>query len=76
MTREEGHSDAVESPVFPVAGLLSLGVISSDAVAEGTPALGAEEAARFDAAFEALRAEIEAKLPERWRSDPAEAAEP
>jgi dihydrodipicolinate synthase/N-acetylneuraminate lyase len=57
-------------------GLLSLGVISSDAVAEGTPALGAEEAARFDAAFEALRAEIEVKLPERWRSDPAEAAEP
>ncbi len=51
-------------------GLLRRGVISSDAVAEGTPALDAREAERFDADFERLRAEIEAALPEHWCSDP------
>ena len=55
-------------------GLLRIGVVSSDAVAPGTQALSAEEAERFDASFERLRGEIEATLPERWRSDPAEAA--
>jgi dihydrodipicolinate synthase/N-acetylneuraminate lyase len=55
-------------------GLLRLGVISSDAMAPGNRGLLAEEAARFDEAFEELRAELEAELPERWRSDPAEAA--
>jgi dihydrodipicolinate synthase/N-acetylneuraminate lyase len=54
-------------------GLLRLGVISSDAMASGNRGLLAEEAAQFDSAFEALRGEIEAQLPERWRSDPAEA---
>ncbi len=54
-------------------GLLRIGVVSSDAVAPGTPGLSAEEAARFDAGFERLRGEIEAVLPERWRSDPTQA---
>lgn len=55
-------------------GLFSLGVISSDAVAQGTAALDAAEADSFDGAFERLRAEVEATLPARWCSDPAEAA--
>ena len=54
-------------------GLLRLGVISSDAVAPGTPGLSPEEAARFDRALELLRADLEGALPERWRSDPAAA---
>ena len=56
-------------------GLLRLGVISSDAVARGTPALDAGQAERFDADFEALRAEVKRVLPERWVSDPADAEE-
>ncbi len=56
-------------------GLRRLGVISSDAVATGTPALDAGQAERFDAAFEELRADARALLPERWCSDPAEACE-
>jgi dihydrodipicolinate synthase/N-acetylneuraminate lyase len=55
-------------------GLLVIGVISSDAVAAGTRALSRDEAASFDAAFERLRAEIEATLPSAWCSDPADAA--
>ncbi|MFI5321254.1 MAG: dihydrodipicolinate synthase family protein [Myxococcota bacterium] len=35
--------------------LLLQGVVTSDAVAPGTPALGAAEAAQFDAAFEGVR---------------------
>lgn len=54
-------------------GLLRLGVLESDAVAKGTPALDAEEAARFDADFERLRDSARGVLPERWCSDPAEA---
>jgi len=56
-------------------GLLRLGVISSDRVAEGTPALDARQADRFDADFEALRSDVRASLPERWCSDAAEAEE-
>ena len=55
-------------------GLLRLGVLSSDAVATGTRALGSTEAADFDERFELFRERLEAVLPERWRSDPAEAA--
>lgn len=54
-------------------GLLRLGVISSDAVAAGTPALDAAQAEAFDARFEALRAEARASLPEHWCSEVAEA---
>ncbi len=57
-------------------GLLTLGVISSDAVARGTPALEGEQAARFDRSFEELRAEVRALLPARWVSEPADADEP
>ncbi|MBW2282018.1 MAG: dihydrodipicolinate synthase family protein [Deltaproteobacteria bacterium] len=56
-------------------GLVGLGVISSDAVARGTPALDARQAGSFDAAFEELRSDVRARLPERWCSDPAEATE-
>ena len=52
-------------------GLMNLGVLSSDAVAEGTPALNASQADRFDQSFEALRSQAAAFLPERWISDPA-----
>ncbi len=54
-------------------GLLALGVLSSDAVADGTPALSAAQADVFDRAFERLRQETRAVLPARWVSDPAEA---
>jgi dihydrodipicolinate synthase/N-acetylneuraminate lyase len=54
-------------------GLLRLGIISSDAVASGTPALDGSQASQFDARFEELRLELRALLPERWCSDPAEA---
>jgi dihydrodipicolinate synthase/N-acetylneuraminate lyase len=55
-------------------GLTRLGVISSDAVAPGTPAFDGAQAEQFDARFEELRADTRALLPERWCSDPAEAA--
>ena len=54
-------------------GLLLLGVVSSDAVAFGTPALDAAQTGAFDAAFEALRAETRDALPELWFSNPAAA---
>ncbi len=57
-------------------GLMNLGVVSSDAVAAGTPAFDAAQAAAFDTSFEALRAETQAVLPERWRSDPGDAEQP
>ena len=50
--------------------LLSLGVIRSSAVAPGTPPLAADAAARFDAAFAALRSEIQETLGEPWLSLP------
>ena len=53
-------------------GLFKLGVISSDAVAPGTPALSAEEASRFDHDFETLRSEVQARLPEVWVSQEPE----
>ena len=56
-------------------GLLRLGVFRSDAVAPGTPPLDAAMADRFDASFEALRADVSRILPARWVSDPAEAEE-
>jgi dihydrodipicolinate synthase/N-acetylneuraminate lyase len=54
-------------------GLLRMGVVSSDAVADGTPALDASQAERFDASLEELRQELQASLPEHWISDPAAA---
>jgi dihydrodipicolinate synthase/N-acetylneuraminate lyase len=51
------------------------GVISSDAVASGTPALDAAQAEAFDAAFTDLCADVSRALPERWVSDPADAEE-
>jgi dihydrodipicolinate synthase/N-acetylneuraminate lyase len=57
-------------------GLLRAGVLTSDAVARGTAAFTADEAARFDAAIERLRDDTAAVLPARWRSDPACAEEP
>lgn len=54
-------------------GLLRMGVISSDAVCAGTPALDAAQAERFDADLEALQGDARAVLPARWCSDPGEA---
>jgi len=51
-------------------GLLLLGVVSSDCVADGTPALDPEQAARFDDDFAALRADAKELLPAVWVSDP------
>lgn len=51
-------------------GLMNLGVLSSDAVAGGTPALDASQADAFDAAHEALVSRAQAFLPQRWVSDP------
>jgi dihydrodipicolinate synthase/N-acetylneuraminate lyase len=57
-------------------GLRLRGVLSSDAVARGTPAFAGDEGARFDASIERLLADVDAVLPARWRSDPACAEEP
>ena len=46
--------------------LLHLGVIGSDRVASGTRALAAEEAARFDADFDAVRALARERVGEPW----------
>jgi len=54
--------------------LLLRGVVASDAVAEGTPALSQEEAARFDAAFEGVTALSEELLPASWVTRPPEAS--
>ena len=51
-------------------GLLTSGVISSDAVAEGTPALSRAQAETFDARLDALRHELADVLSERWISAP------
>jgi dihydrodipicolinate synthase/N-acetylneuraminate lyase len=53
--------------------LLRLGVIRSDAVAEGTPALSPEQASTFDARFEAVRALSHELLPPSWVSRAPEA---
>ena len=52
--------------------LLRLGVIGTDAVAEGTPALPADVAAAFDARFDAVRALSRELLPPGWLSRPRE----
>jgi dihydrodipicolinate synthase/N-acetylneuraminate lyase len=57
-------------------GLFRRGVLTSDSVAKGTPALTGDQAAKLDAALETLDGAIAAALPERWRSDPAHAEEP
>jgi hypothetical protein len=54
-------------------GLHRMGVLSSDAVASGTPALSAEDAARFDRALDELLQARDAIVPPCWRSDPAAA---
>jgi dihydrodipicolinate synthase/N-acetylneuraminate lyase len=46
--------------------LLRLGVIKSDAVADGTPGLSAGDAARFDAAFEEVRGLAREQLEPTW----------
>jgi dihydrodipicolinate synthase/N-acetylneuraminate lyase len=53
--------------------LLRLGVIRSDAVAEGTPALSPEQASGFDARFDAVRALSRELLPPSWVSRAPEA---
>ena len=53
--------------------LYLLGVLSSDALAPGTPVLDDVQRARFDESFSALRAELPDRLPSRWISDPREA---
>jgi dihydrodipicolinate synthase/N-acetylneuraminate lyase len=53
--------------------LLRLGVVASDAVAEGTPALSAEQAAAFDAAFDGVRQLSRELLPPSWVSRAPEA---
>ncbi|MEE2674537.1 MAG: dihydrodipicolinate synthase family protein [Myxococcota bacterium] len=46
--------------------LMREGVISSAAVAQGTPPLGAPDADRFDARYEAVREEARARLGSPW----------
>jgi dihydrodipicolinate synthase/N-acetylneuraminate lyase len=46
--------------------LYKMGVISSDRVAEGTPALDADAAARFDGAFAAVRELARERLGDPW----------
>jgi len=48
--------------------LVRLGVITSDAVASGTPALSRPDAERFDAVFEEVRAAAREGLQPAWRS--------
>jgi dihydrodipicolinate synthase/N-acetylneuraminate lyase len=48
--------------------LVSLGVTTSDAVAPGTPALARPDAARFDEAFEAVRALARRTIAAPWRT--------
>jgi hypothetical protein len=48
--------------------LLRLGVVGSDQVAEGTPALSPEQAAAFDAAFDEVRRLARELLPPSWLS--------
>ena len=57
-------------------GLFRRGVLTSDAVAKGTPALSNQQASILDAELERLGDAIAAELPSRWVSDPAEAEEP
>jgi dihydrodipicolinate synthase/N-acetylneuraminate lyase len=57
-------------------GLLRLGVISSDAVAPGSKSLAPAEAEAFDVRFDALREQLAATVPPRWRSDPDAADAP
>jgi dihydrodipicolinate synthase/N-acetylneuraminate lyase len=54
--------------------LLRLGVIGSDAVAEGTKALSPEQAAAFDAAFDDARRLARELLPASWLSRRPEGA--
>ena len=49
-------------------GLHNLGVIGSDRVADGTPALDAEQAHEFDTEFARLRERVGARLPDYWVS--------
>ena len=46
--------------------LLGMGVISSDRVAEGTPALDAAAAERFDAGFAAVREMARERIGDPW----------
>lgn len=48
--------------------LRTLGVITKDCVAKGTPELSSAEAQQFDHAFAALREQIAARFPEIWVS--------
>jgi dihydrodipicolinate synthase/N-acetylneuraminate lyase len=54
--------------------LFRLGVIGDDAVAAGTKALTAEQAAAFDAAFDGVQRLARELLPASWLSAPLEAA--
>jgi dihydrodipicolinate synthase/N-acetylneuraminate lyase len=56
-------------------GLALRGVLSCDAVARGTAGLDPEQRARFDAAFESLREDVERSLPAWAVSDAADAEE-
>ena len=57
-------------------GLARRGVLSSDSVAKGTPALTPDQGLQFDAALARLEDELAAAPPSRWRSDAAQADEP
>ena len=57
-------------------GLFKRGVVSGDAVAKGTGAFSAEQAAQFDAELERILDATAGLLPARWCSDPACAEEP
>jgi dihydrodipicolinate synthase/N-acetylneuraminate lyase len=55
--------------------LRALGVIRSDAVARGTPALSESEGQRFEDGFRAARALAEERIGAPWVSVPPESAE-
>jgi dihydrodipicolinate synthase/N-acetylneuraminate lyase len=57
-------------------GLFRRGVLSTDAVAKGTPPLSTAQASLLDAELEKLGDELAARLPSRWVSDAAGAEEP
>jgi dihydrodipicolinate synthase/N-acetylneuraminate lyase len=57
-------------------GLFKRGVVSGDAVAKGTGAFSAEQAAQFDAELERILDATAGLLPARWCSDSSLAEEP
>jgi dihydrodipicolinate synthase/N-acetylneuraminate lyase len=66
--RDAAHAAGKRGIACLKRSLLRLGVIGSDAVAEGTPALTPEEAAGFDERFDGVRRLARELLPPSWVS--------